>query len=567
MILTILDAIGIQDYVFGSNKLKDNIGGSALVECALSRWPIDVARACFPGFVSPAFGYIPDPENSVLAGTSQSEIRAELFYAGGGNTVLYFDIIDRAKEFAREYSRKLLSMAPGLKIACIHAPVKNGNVAYTLQQALLDLAQKKMAYEPGIPLLGMGVTLPCAYTKKPANGFDPDKKDVPLSYEVLAKRSQAIQDISNRRFVDLFGETLSVIDDPEGHRADLLYPKEFDDLGPTRGDTSYIGVVHMDGNGMGQKVAQLTSGFAGKSPPENEQYVKEMRSLSKEIEDRGKGAVRNALDIIRSSMKWSADDETFTVVDKVKLSKSKKDGPCIFPLRLLVYGGDDITFVCDGRIALDLAAFMLKSFQDEGKGYFACAGVAIVKSHYPFARAYEMAESLCKSAKTYIRDKMKTPKASAIDWHVTAGGVEADIRRIRKREYGLSGGVSLTLRPYVLDGSGEPLPPGHSWNLLRHSIMDEFVKPGSPWLEHKTKLREFAIILRSGEDHSARELERWKVKTKNMPSLPDDRQSENQVWSETGFCHDATPYIDALELIDMLPYSGCWGMKKGGACE
>ena len=61
----------------------------------------------------------------------------------------------------------------------------------------------------------------------------------------------------------------------------------------------------------------------------------------------------------------------------------------VFPLRPIVYGGDDLTFVCDGRLGLDLAARYLQAFskdtirvlgQDESVD--ACAGVAIVPTNF-----------------------------------------------------------------------------------------------------------------------------------------------------------------------------------------
>lgn len=47
-----------------------------------------------------------------------------------------------------------------------------------------------------------------------------------------------------------------------------------------------------------------------------------------------------------------------------------------------------------------------------GEQLTVAAGVAIVKTHYPFARAYELSEALCKSAKRLSRD------VSTLDWHV-----------------------------------------------------------------------------------------------------------------------------------------------------
>ena len=94
-----------------------------------------------------------------------------------------------------------------------------------------------------------------------------------------------------------------------------------------------------------------------------------------------------------------------------------------FPVRPLIFGGDDLTLVCDGRLGLALAAVYLKAFHthttsefsrldfpdrdkkisDElKKPAYACAGVAIVKTHYPFARAYKLSSALCDLSLIHI---------------------------------------------------------------------------------------------------------------------------------------------------------------------
>ena len=87
MIITILDAMGIQDYIFGSNKLKDNIGASELVYMALNCLPIEVLQTKFPGRVNPSSGYQPDVSCSII--NDNGKFDAELFYAGGGTTVVF----------------------------------------------------------------------------------------------------------------------------------------------------------------------------------------------------------------------------------------------------------------------------------------------------------------------------------------------------------------------------------------------------------------------------------------------------------------------------------------------
>ncbi|NJP11256.1 MAG: hypothetical protein HC866_18740 [Leptolyngbyaceae cyanobacterium RU_5_1] len=141
------------------------------------------------------------------------------------------------------------------------------------------------------------------------------------------------------------------------------------------------------------------------------------------------------------------------------------------PFRPIVFGGDDVTFVCDGRLGVSLAIEYLNQFETCAKdpqtglldwdvtankfvvkGATAAAGVAIVKTHYPFARAYGLAEDLCDDAKklrTHFRDKLEDWEGSTLDWHYALSGLFGGIDDIRDREYTVPAG-SLTLRPVAL---------------------------------------------------------------------------------------------------------------------
>lgn len=548
MIVTILDAGGIQGYVFGSNKLKDNIGASHLVNEALNSWPLEILQdnKKFSGKVNPETGDKPDELISIF---DSSKLDAELFYAGGGNTVIFFSNKDKAKDFAREYSIKLIENAPGLQVRCIHYEIKGDKLAEEVEDAFIELAKRKAAYEPGSPLLGLGVTAHCSITRRPANCIDIDKEDNNwpiISNEIEVKRSKEVRKQAEERI----RKELSSILIPENR----AFPRYLDNLGRTYGETSYIGVVHIDGNGMAKKVNKLNKEHKGTVDPKK--YIKEMRELSCKINMTGKSTLKTAMNYILGSIHPSGKDDEPEVAKMVKLKKVENEkGKHYLPIRFLVYGGDDITFVCDGRIAIDLAAFMLKTFQDGDKDFYACAGVAIVKSHYPFARAYKMAGDLCKNAKDFVRKNFNGSDASAIDWHISAGGVETGIRKIRDNEYTAVSGETLTLRPYIIPKDGLDIPEGHSWQCFREEILDGIVNPDGDWTSHKSKLRELAGVIREGKKIAEIKLKR--LREKNNLSLPG-----NTNWSEKGFYGNTTPYLDAIELLDMIPYSQCWGKKE-----
>ena len=82
--LAVVDTTGIQDYIFGTNQLKQNVGASYLVDCATRKWVVES---------------LPEPNNvkakdldDLNPFTDQTiendQIAAEIVYAGGGNACL-----------------------------------------------------------------------------------------------------------------------------------------------------------------------------------------------------------------------------------------------------------------------------------------------------------------------------------------------------------------------------------------------------------------------------------------------------------------------------------------------
>jgi len=203
------------------------------------------------------------------------------------------------------------------------------------------------------------------------------------------------------------------------------------------------------------------------------------------------------------------------------------------PIRPIVFGGDDTTFVCDGRIGLSLAAEYLRTFENEAKVHglnlSACAGIAIVKSHYPFARAYQLSEELCDEAKKFRRENSYT--GGALDWHFTSSGLYGILEEMREREYHVNVG-SLTLRPVSLGDEGDV----RSWNEMER-LTEAFQED---WADKRNKAKSLRDALREGPEAVARFLNIYEQK---LPELTG--------FDQTGWHHDLCGYFDALELMDI----------------
>ena len=79
--------------------------------------------------------------------------------------------------------------------------------------------------------------------------------------------------------------------------------------------------------------------------------------------------------------------------------------------REIIVAGDDITFVCNAKLALPAVEYFLKHIGDSGE-FSACGGIAFFNSHFPFSDAYQVAEACCDSAKK--RAKRKENKVTVI---------------------------------------------------------------------------------------------------------------------------------------------------------
>ena len=243
-------------------------------------------------------------------------------------------------------------------------------------------------------------------------------------------------------------------EDPEGSITDLYedpfqLEKAFQDA-PNESDAPNtvselpsVGVIHIDGNGVGAIMRDLGEAFkktnntldklakapylrkpnpCGKKPPRVRPYG-EKRSRFQwfvmEVNYRLDGVVKQAV-----AMAW---DEVTKIARKDKLP-----GPPVVPV---LVGGDDVTVYTDGRYAIPFAEAYIRHYEDLTKKdsllsvlatvagapkkgpLTASAGVAIVGRNFPFHIAYDLAEGLVSRGKKLGKKKGEVP-CSTIDFHV-----------------------------------------------------------------------------------------------------------------------------------------------------
>jgi hypothetical protein len=556
MWLVVVDTMQIQPYIFGSNRLRENVGASYLVGAATGDWAFDAVQQ-----VAPRNNI--GPGNTLIDGAwiEHGDLDAEVLYAGGGNFVVLFGGDDeRAKELAKQFTARLsqhvLLEAPGLQLAIAGQQMNWDEDALRDKRNevfhLLDV--QKRTHARSAPLLGLSVTAACRSTGLPATGLVPGIGGEPpylASDEIRAKVDAATR--HGRTLSQADQRLQEVIGPPEGYS----YPADFDDMGATPGEYSHIAIVHADGNGVGQCIREICNQHRKKE--QNRDLVLALRRFSFNLAQASQQALKAVLDSLKEAIDKGGGTSIIHIhkLDKepliqIGLVKSREDGYYL-PFRPIVFGGDDVTFVCDGRLGLSLATVYLQEFEKrtaaaklgkDGGGLTACAGVAIVKSHYPFARAYELAEELSKGAKAY-RTKERIA-GSCLDWHFALSGLGGSITEIRNREYKVEAG-NLALRPVTLKAN-----PEHSqraWPVVAAGI-DAF--QGEEWVKRRNKIKALRDSLREGTDA----VKHFIATFNNGQSLPLVLPGMDE-WPLTGWQGHYCGYFDAIELVDwFIPLEG-----------
>jgi hypothetical protein len=252
---------------------------------------------------------------------------------------------------------------------------------------------------------------------------------------------------------------------------------------------------------------------------------------------------------VATAMKEDEDGKPWLVgtVADLAFALRRSGTNALLPIRPVLLGGDDLTFLCDGRIALDLAGTALDAFNDEvphlGR-VTACAGIAIVPAHTPFDRAYGLAESLCRNAKRRRREAGDS--GSWIDWNIGALRPGEGVGDLRTRGYShrLAGTtLELTCRPYRLGASADD---PETWRWLSRSVLGTGAAGfrGEIWRQHRNKLKVLASVVREGQDGVRRAREAWTAAA--GLAWPSGLDHAN------GFVDGVrTPLLDAVELLDV----------------
>jgi hypothetical protein len=219
-----------------------------------------------------------------------------------------------------------------------------------------------------------------------------------------------------------------------------------------------------------------------------------------------------------------------------------------YPVRPLVDGGDDLTFVCHGRLGLALAVRYIENFQTLSSNHSgdlgvssltSCAGVVLAGQRFPFARAYHLAEELAASAKR--RRWQAGGEGSWVDFEIVKEGWSGSLRTTRA-QYRFGSGLEshdILRRPYRV-GSGGP----EGWNSLE-AIWGEFRDPDR-W--PRSLAKRLLEALARGQAETEALLREFASRGRTLPSAGQGAWIQER--NGSGTMTWKTPYYDPLDVLD-----------------
>lgn len=378
---------GIQNFIFQTNELKDIVGASELVE-----------KICTTAF--DMFGDSEDKEHSI--------VRA------AGNIKYIFDDEESCRKAVMYFPMKVQNMAPGITIsqAVVEYNDDFGKAVDELESKLR--VQRNLQMRSAVlGLMGM--------RRSRSTGLPVSKvvKDEYLDRATAKKR------------VDRENATVRVCEKAFGYNPGSLNKgKVAFNIEEITDKNDWIAIIHADGNGLGQIVQSI-----GKDRKLFSRFSRKLDELTQ------KAAVMAYREIM------------------VKIQDNLIDKKKCIPIRPVVLSGDDLTVIIRGDLALPYVRSFLKSFEDVTRkemteyisgGLTACAGIAFIKSSYPFYYGYDLAEALCGKAKKKAKEICEEMAPSCVMFHKVQDSFVEKWEDIVQRELIPCKGVSFEFGPYFI---------------------------------------------------------------------------------------------------------------------
>jgi len=521
----LIDTVSIQQYIFSSNKLKENIGASYIIENLVYRKVLmDVLIKQFSG------GFSGDWEKSTaFVMEKDASCKCEIGYIGGGNALILFreestenweDLVVTA--FIRKYTMELLCRFPGLRTSfgkIDNFDWRGSGFSESRERLNKDLVRNKSLQFRNVTVTKHGIVSDCALSNEAQETDFRAIKNISFTSKVKLEASLLSQTVLNRKYAGQLGER-------------YVFTEQLEHLGQP-GDKGYIAVVHIDGNNIGQRFADCSD-------------LAELRALSTALWELADSTMTKLIaDIVNLFEEGLLKKENGFELAKYEPDENATNeekswkGRLQLPIRPLITAGDDFTFVCEGRLGVHLAeklAELIGNGKVGGKPVSVCCGIAITKTKYPFYRAYKLAGELTDRAKQESRAE---EGSSWLSFLVSSGGYSGTLEEIIDRQFTTPSGNILTMGSYRLGSQTGSM--GHLKEAMKALILGETAWP-------RNKLMELRDALGKDEAYQNYFLAEAEARGLKLPKYAGNFSKE-PLWYD----HNKTPYYDIIELLNFYP--------------
>ena len=424
--LVMLQTNSNQPFIFSSPRLREQIGASFEITL-LSHWVKKEAKEILDTDDLPPFFWVSNSSGKVIVRFRKADGDPE----------------NLARQFIRKVTLRALTDAPGLDVTGVFIETSSRSVdPADLERLDREFSEYSLnrrpaaARFPQFPFLERGSesALPASASlgdlefsqeSLQPNYFD---ESSPLSLPSRVKRAFASR--SRQRQVDDVKERLTkqgkaLKQEPEFDPTKLAAAfQDGEESEDAKNMLSSVGVVHIDGNGVGAIMRDLGSAH-------NRAQETGVCVSADEVHTDSDDALQTFIMVVNKRLDQAVKDAiALSWYDVQKLTPDT-----VVPIVPVLVGGNDVTVYTDGRYAIPFSEAYIRHYEEltekdellkqlavvagakKAGPLTASAGAAIVGRNFPFHIAYDLAEELVSRGKELGKYPGTVP-CSTINFHV-----------------------------------------------------------------------------------------------------------------------------------------------------
>ena len=424
---------------------------------------------------------------------------ASQIISAAGNVKYIFESKVECEKVVRSFPRKVMTKAPGVTISQAVVELEDDFV-----KSINDL-EKKLRSQRNKPCKSITVGR-LGIERSPQTGLPITERDKENKYDASTSEKR-----NHNKVIKLCQKSF-------GEKVDLKASSIPFDVEKMTGKNDWIAIIHADGNGLGQVVQKIGH------------HIEDFKKFSMELNNTTIAAANDAFRKVSPENGWRQT----------------------IPIRPIVLGGDDMTVIIRGELAIEYVTEFMEKFEQyssEGnlrpilekagmKRLTSCAGIAFIKSSYPFYYGYALAEQLCK----YAKKTEPHTSISSLMFHKVQDSFINNYEDIIQRELKTSEGSSFCYGPYFLN-EGEQ-PNGYYTIEKLNYLCKKIGEDKNEGI--KTGIRQWLTLMHEDEAKAVQRLKRLKT-------LNEDKDSISIIEALTN-SRKETEKVQAFPAYDVLTY-------------